>query len=477
MCLIYYSLVLLSKLSLGFFTNKALELDELYKMNFHNKFKLTVFSCLVSQQIYALNLMPIEVQSAPGELLYAEISFQHADPNQPLYVGLATAEDLNYLGVHHQPPGHLSFFVRQSSSDTGVITITSSRPVIETELNVVVKIQHAGATRLQHIKTRLADLEVQQNPVQEKSLVPVKVVREEEIALNLPIATQHNATKTTMVATEKPLQVKNSAPPLLQGTALSAQAVATASAQTTAPSLASASATVKPVANQAVQENLLVVQKIAPPPLHSQASTAFDPSASVSQMNTSTTQPVKASALPSATQQHVVQKNESLWGISAQIAKQHQLSTTVVMRDIQANNPQAFIGGDPNKLRRGATLNFNLEASLIAQDKIATQDLAQVTTKQSGKAKYRLNEAQMSLVAEKQADSVQGSAKKSTQSTKSSEQLALKVMTAREKSVKLQRNVTHLDQTLKQKDHRIQVLNTRLAQLQQQLKAQQVQKK
>ena len=83
----------------------------------------------------------------------------------------------------------------------------------------------------------------------------------------------------------------------------------------------------------------------------------------------------------------------------------------------------------------------------------------------------------MSLVAEKQADSAQGSAKKSTQTTKSSQQLALKVMTSREKSVKLQRNVTHLDQMLKQKDHRIQLLNTRLAQLQQQLKAQQVQKK
>ena len=81
-------------------------------MNFYNKFKLTLFSCLVSQQSYALNLMPIDVQSTPGELLYAEIKFQHADVTQPLRVGLASVEDLRYLGVSHQPPGHLNFFVR-----------------------------------------------------------------------------------------------------------------------------------------------------------------------------------------------------------------------------------------------------------------------------------------------------------------------------------------------------------------------------
>lgn len=50
-------------------------------------------------------------------------------------------------------------------------------------------------------------------------------------------------------------------------------------------------------------------------------------------------------------------------------------------------------------------------------------------------------------------------------------------MTAREKTVKLQRNVTQLEVALNQKDQRIQLLNARLAQLQQQLKAQQTEKK
>ena len=50
-------------------------------------------------------------------------------------------------------------------------------------------------------------------------------------------------------------------------------------------------------------------------------------------------------------------------------------------------------------------------------------------------------------------------------------------MTSREKTVKLQRNVTQLELALNQKDHRIQLLNTRLAQLEQQLKARQAEKK
>ena len=83
----------------------------------------------------------------------------------------------------------------------------------------------------------------------------------------------------------------------------------------------------------------------------------------------------------------------------------------------------------------------------------------------------------MSLVAENQHDSGQLSANQNTEHNQTSKELSLKVMTAREKTVKLQRNVTELELALNQKDHRIQLLNARLAQLQQQLKAQQADKK
>ena len=46
-------------------------------------------------------------------------------------------------------------------------------------------------------------------------------------------------------------------------------------------------------------------------------------------------------------------------------------------------------------------------------------------------------------------------------------------MTTRKKTVTLQKNVVQLDLALQQKDHQIQLLNARLAQLQQQLQQQQ----
>jgi prefoldin subunit 5 len=49
-------------------------------------------------------------------------------------------------------------------------------------------------------------------------------------------------------------------------------------------------------------------------------------------------------------------------------------------------------------------------------------------------------------------------------------------MTSREKTVKLQKNVTQLASALQEKNQRIQLLNARLAQLQQQLQQQNVKK-
>ena len=159
------------------------------------------------------------------------------------------------------------------------------------------------------------------------------------------------------------------------------------------------------------------------------------------------------------------------------MAAEQNRSVAEVMNQIKANNQHAFIQGDMNRLRRGAALNLNT-ANQPKPAKVSPAAAAtQASSAQSGKAKYRLNQAEMSLVAQKEQDSASGSAKKNTEKNQTSNELSLKVMTSREKTVKLQKNVTQLEVALQQKDHRIQLLNTRLAQLQQQLKAQQVEKK
>ncbi|WP_409365138.1 hypothetical protein, partial [Escherichia coli] len=113
----------------------------------------------------------------------------------------------------------------------------------------------------------------------------------------------------------------------------------------------------------------------------------------------------------------------------------------------------------------------------VSAVKVAKHKQVEAPTRPAAKTKYRLNEAEMSLVAENQNNSSHVSANQNTEQQQTSKELSLKVMTAREKTVKLQRNVTELELALNQKDHRIQLLNARLAQLQQQLKAQQADKK
>ena len=149
------------------------------KMTVYNKLKLAILAIVASQNIYAINVDPVQIQSAPGELLYAEMTFRQSDMNLPIEVSLASPEDLISMGASHQPPGHLNFFTRRSSNGTGVITITSSRPITDRELNIIVKIKEGNAARLQHIRTPLqakTDLLKASLKQNERPLAPVVMV-------------------------------------------------------------------------------------------------------------------------------------------------------------------------------------------------------------------------------------------------------------------------------------------------------------
>ena len=110
-------------------------------MTVYNKLKIAMLTIISTQSLYAITLDPVQIQSGTGELLYLEMKFSHADPNSRIDVSLADPEDLVTMGVSHQPPGHLNFFTRRSADGSGVIVITSSRPLTEPELNILVKIK------------------------------------------------------------------------------------------------------------------------------------------------------------------------------------------------------------------------------------------------------------------------------------------------------------------------------------------------
>ncbi|HCK62847.1 MAG TPA: hypothetical protein DHW12_00650, partial [Acinetobacter radioresistens] len=93
-------------------------------MTVYKKLKIAVLAIMTSQTASAIIIEPIQVQSAPGELLYAEMAFSQADTDENMQVSLASPEDLASLGIQHQPPGHLNFFNRRNGQGTGVIVIT-----------------------------------------------------------------------------------------------------------------------------------------------------------------------------------------------------------------------------------------------------------------------------------------------------------------------------------------------------------------
>lgn len=486
------------------------------KMTAYNKLKIAILAIIASQNIYAITIDPIQIQSAPGELLYAEMNFRQADPTAQIQASLATPDDITTLGVVHQPPGHLNFFTRRDGAGNGVITITSSRPLTDAELNIIIKIQEGKATRLQHIKTPLARITASnktRSSTNEKALNPISIVSEKEIALQLPESTQYQIEKQKIVSSqpfEAPLTLKQAAPPRLN-TTVSAQAnLPQPQTLSTNQVIANKAATDKTTADKITTDknDTLTTQKntvsasVKSPQPHTSADPLVRKYAETSAQDVAVKRviPSKQSADKASEQstvkpkiqaskptgqpahapqnsQHVVRSNESLWAIASRVATAQNRPINEVMKQIQANNQHAFIQGDINRLRRGAALNLNSNLDAKEKFKVSTKTQAKIPQHQSGKAKYRLNQAEMSLVAEKEQDSASGSAKKNTEMKQTSNELSLKVMTSREKTVKLQSDVTQLEMGLRHKDHRIQLLNARLAQLQQQLKTQQVEKK
>lgn len=443
-------------------------------MTVYNKLKIAIFTIMSSPSIYAITLDPIQIQSAPGDLLYAEMNFQQADPNSTLQVSLATPEDLSALGVTHQPPGNLNFYTRQNGQGSGVIVITSSRPVIDPELNIVVKISEGSATRLQHIKTVIKPSVIKKTENNESTLSPQLIVNEKDIALNLPESTRYTSSAPALATTnsnsEQNLNIKsgtvpaintNSSAPLSENS--SAQQVVTS----TIPDQAATKNQITSAINKSDANNSpkTPVKKLA-------VQKKSVPSKNLSQ-NAAKKQTISPSRGPVTSGKYVVQHNESLWSIANRIAAKTKQPVAKVMHDIQKQNQHAFIQGDVNRLRQGIALKLaHTPISKTQQNKSKTE-ITHTAKSPSGKAKYRLQQAEMSIVAENSQNSTHGSAKKSTQQSQNNTELAVKVMTKREKNVTLQRNVTKLNQTLRLKDQRIQLLNARLAELQQQLQAQQ----
>ena len=501
-------------------------------MTTYNKLKIAILSIIASHNLYAINIDPAVIQSAAGELLYVEINFRQASLNTQLEVGLARPDDLYSIRATHQPPANLNFFTRYNADGSGVITITSSRPINTPNLDFVVKIKNGSTTRLQHIQTSLKRSASTSNfaTTNEKALTPIMIVNEKDIALNLPISSTFSApppmgasVTTAVVPLPKPItapiaqpQLNQSipSPVVIQSTPLAVtkeaipsmpvaeikkEKIQTPTNKQPAPQIAKTPIVQTTIAQVSPQIVPLVSQNnhVQDPLVKKFAETQKNPtelknkqlekpqaeqtkvetktaSPKLEPVKTETAKTTKPSTVPQA---HVVKNNESLWTIATRIANQEHRSVSDVMQQIKKNNEHAFIKGDINRLKRGVTLNLEKSSTKNEDKKLTVNTNTSANAKQPNKTKYRLNQAEMSLVTDSKQNSANSTSSETKSSRYTSKELSSKVMTSREKTVKLQRNVTQLEVALNQKDHRIQLLNARLAQLQQQLKNQQAAKK
>lgn len=496
------------------------------------KLQTALIALLAAQSAQAITLQPVQVLSSPDELLYAEIRFSQADTLDGMKVSVASPEDLQSLGIHEKlNTDNLNFYARSNSYGDGVITITSDKPINASELNVVIKIEQGNATRLQHVRTPLqSGLTASQIQNEERTLTPLTVA-EQDISLNLPetsvISMPATNTETAdtkkvgaSVAKAEKTDDKNTTTSSVATPAHDAKAQQTAQAKDAKAEKAD-KATAKANAKKEREAKAEKAKKSAPatpveqPQILTIQRTLFSPDgqvvspeglagvANVAQQTAETALNVKNDAPPpmmggatanntatteGATAQYVVKPKETLFKIASNIATQTNQPVAEVMQEIHKQNPDAFVKGKASRLRQGVTLNlavaptYNTTAKAEAKTaKPKTQSSAH-SKKASAKAraqqaravarKQRLAEAQMSLVAESKHDSAHGTAKAGDGGA-STAKLNQKVIQAREKVVSTQKNVTSLENALKGKDQKVQMLNARLAKLEQQLKDQQ----
>jgi len=372
-------------------------------MKLYNKLYFAIMTVICTQHSHSISIEPIQLHSSIGELLYAEINFQQANINMPINVSLAQPEDLQFIGIQHAPPNDLNFFVRKLNDGTGVITITSSKPMTSSHLNIVIKIKEGSNIRLQHLLLALSKYSLEnKNQLtqsnQEKLLSPIFVINEQDIALNLPRSNQNNELSTTSnheIASvhfpEQSLVISKALPPVLNSELQreptepktnQIKILAIGNRNPSQPLKFSSSKDQQTIPRISQLQNQMLLTQLTterslkisnnPPPTLNNISTVpyiepiidpFDlltsnPSIS-SHIQTSLTHLNVESPLTHITVQYTVQKNDSLWKIASQILTKKNHSIHKIMTQIKVDNQHAFIHGDIHKLKKGAILAIN----------------------------------------------------------------------------------------------------------------------
>ncbi|MCJ8146318.1 hypothetical protein MKI79_05300 [Acinetobacter sp. A3.8] len=168
---------------------------------------LTILTPVIS---HALTLDPVNIDSSRGEPLYAEIPFREAQSTTPLKISIAQPFELGQVAVLDEAKyAHYNFYVRQNQQGQGVIIITSTRPINGDIIDLTLKIEDSGQTRMQIIRASLPSrIDRLKNSLNETPLKPRYVTNDQDLKLSLP--------EVLPIKNENQLKINTSIPPMMQ---------------------------------------------------------------------------------------------------------------------------------------------------------------------------------------------------------------------------------------------------------------------
>ena len=300
---------------------------------------LAIAATLATPWAHALGLGPIIVRSGLNEPLRAEIPILEAtaDDLQSLETRLASSADFARVGLSASViTVPLIFAVIDGRDGKPAIAVTTVDPVGDPMLSILIEVNWASG----------------------------RLLREYNVLLDPP--RMASALTAPAPAASRAPQAVATAPAAPEPRRVAAEPIATAPAPRPRPAAPSA-AVVRAPAPPAVPTP-------APPPAPTPTPTpppaTFPPT------------PPPPTPAPSATAGGIigpVQAGDTLWELALANRPSPQISIDQMMIAMQRENPRAFIGGNINRLRTGATLTMPDDAALrgLTRSAARTEVLAQ----------------------------------------------------------------------------------------------------